>query len=630
MQHKIIDIDDVVIRFAGDSGDGMQLTGTLFADSSALFGNEISTFPDYPAEIRAPQGTVSGVSGFQVHIGSIEINTPGDFCDVLVAMNPAALMANAKWAKPTATIILDEDAFDEKGIQKAGFKTMNPIEELGIGDRNIIVSPITTLTKESLKDSGLDLKSIVRCKNMFTLGMCFFMFNKELDHTFEYLEKKFKKKPALIDTNKKVLKDGFNYASNIHAIANTYYVQPAKQEKGTYRNINGNQATAWGLLAASEKSGVPLFCGSYPITPATAILEELAIHKELKAKTLQCEDEIAGICTAIGAAYAGNFAVTTTSGPGLSLKSEALGLAMITELPLVLVDVQRSGPSTGIPTKTEQTDLNQALYGRNGECPIMVMAAHSPSDCFEKAFYAGKFAMEHMMPVILLTEGFLGNGSEPWRIPSMKDLPEIHPPEIHPPFIKDASECGGKFSPFERDPETFVRRWAVPGTPGLEHRVGGLEKNPAGVISSDPQNHQMMVDLRAKKVAHAAVDIPPLKVVGDESGDRRRERRSPHRGMGRYFRPPLHGCQGVPQAGQERFPGPLRLYQPPASQHGGGLLEVQEDHRLRAQLRSVRRLSEGKASEIQLLSAQQGAGTAFHRKGRRGCSQQIIIGGQTS
>ena len=304
----------------------------------------------------------------------------------------------------------DEDAFDEKGIQKAGFKTMNPIEELGIGDRNIIVSPITTLTKESLKDSGLDLKSIVRCKNMFTLGMCFFMFNKELDHTFEYLEKKFKKKPALIDTNKKVLKDGFNYASNIHAIANTYYVQPAKQEKGTYRNINGNQATAWGLLAASEKSGVPLFCGSYPITPATAILEELAIHN-------------AGICTAIGAAYAGNFAVTTTSGPGLSLKSEALGLAMITELPLVLVDVQRSGPSTGIPTKTEQTDLNQALYGRNGECPIMVMAAHSPSDCFEKAFYAGKFAMEHMMPVILLTEGFLGNGSEPYILPSSRTPP---------------------------------------------------------------------------------------------------------------------------------------------------------------------------------------------------------------
>lgn len=511
MQHKVIDIDDVVIRFAGDSGDGMQLTGTLFADSSALFGNEISTFPDFPAEIRAPQGTVSGVSGFQVHIGSVEINTPGDYCDVLVAMNPAALKANAKWTKPTTTVILDEDAFDEKGILKAGFKTMNPISELGIEDRNIVVSPITTLTKESLKDSGLDIKSIVRCKNMFTLGMCFFMFNKELDHTFAYLEKKFKKKPALIETNKKVLKDGFNYASNIHAIANTYYVQPAKQEKGTYRNINGNQATAWGLLAASEKSGIPLFCGSYPITPATAILEELAIHKSLGAKTLQCEDEIAGICTSIGAAYAGNFAVTTTSGPGLSLKSEALGLAMITELPLVIVDVQRSGPSTGIPTKTEQTDLNQALYGRNGECPIMVIAAHSPSDCFEKAFYAGKFAMEHMMPVILLTEGFLGNGSEPWKIPSMKDLPEIHPPVI--------KECEGKFYPFYRDPETFVRKWALPGTPGLEHRVGGLEKTPEGVISSDPQNHQKMVNDRAEKVARTARCIPPLKVIGDESGE---------------------------------------------------------------------------------------------------------------
>ena len=511
MQHKIIDIEDVVIRFAGDSGDGMQLTGTLFADSSALFGNDISTFPDYPAEIRAPQGTVSGVSGFQVHFGSCEINTPGDFCDVLVAMNPAALRANAKWAKPTATIILDENAFDEKNIQRAGFSTMNPIEELKIEDRNIVVSPITELTKESLKDSGLDNKAIVRCKNMFTLGMCFFMYNRDMKYTFEYLEKKFKKKPALIETNKKVLKDGYNYASNIHAIANTYTVKPANLKKGTYRNINGNQATAWGLLAASEKSGVPLFCGSYPITPATAILEELAIHKSLGAKTLQCEDEIAGICTAIGASYAGNFAVTTTSGPGLSLKSEALGLAMITELPLVVIDVQRSGPSTGIPTKTEQTDLNQALYGRNGECPIMVMAAHSPSDCFEKAFYAGKYAMEHMMPVILLTEGFLGNGSEPWRIPSMSEFPEIKPPFI--------TSCEGKFKPFERDPETFVRKWAVPGTPGLEHRVGGLEKNAEGVISSDPENHQLMVDLRAAKVAKMADFIPELSVYGDNEGE---------------------------------------------------------------------------------------------------------------
>ena len=511
MQHKVIDIQDVVIRFAGDSGDGMQLTGTLFADSSALYGNEISTFPDYPAEIRAPQGTVSGVSGFQVHVGAVEINTPGDFCDVLVAMNPAALRANAKWTKPTATIILDEDAFDEANIVRAGFQTMNPFEELKIEDRNIIVSPITTLTKESLKDSGLDNKSIVRCKNMFTLGMCFYLFNREMDHTFEYLEKKFKKKPQLIDVNKKVLKDGFNYASNIHAIANTYTIAPAQQEKGTYRNINGNQATAWGLLAASEKSGIPLFCGSYPITPATAVLEELAIYKNLGAKTVQCEDEISGICTAIGAAYAGNFAVTTTSGPGLSLKSEALGLAMITELPLVIVDVQRSGPSTGIPTKTEQTDLNQALYGRNGECPIMVMAAHSPSDCFDKAFYAGKFALEHMMPVILLTEGFLGNGSEPWKIPSMKDYPSIKAPIV--------TECEGKFKPYVRDEEKYARQWAIPGTPGMMHRVGGLEKNPEGVISSDPQNHEMMVAARAEKVARVANYIPELEVIGEKEGE---------------------------------------------------------------------------------------------------------------
>src|SRR5574344_260369 len=511
MQHKIVDIQDVVIRFAGDSGDGMQLTGTLFADSSAIYGNEISTFPDYPAEIRAPQGTVSGVSGFQVHIGAVEINTPGDFCDVLVAMNPAALKANAKWAKPTATIILDDDAFDEANIQRAGFKTMNPLEELKIEDRNIIVSPITELTKESLKESGLDNKTIIRCKNMFTLGMCFFMFNRDMDHTFEYLEKKFKKKPQLIDINKKVLMDGFNYASNIHAIANTYTVLPAKQEKGIYRNINGNQATAWGLLAASEKSGVPLFCGSYPITPATAILEELAIHKSLGAKTLQCEDEIAGICTAIGAAYAGNFAVTTTSGPGLSLKSEAMGLAMITELPLVIVDVQRSGPSTGIPTKTEQTDLNQALYGRNGESPIMVMAARTPSDCFRAAFYAAKYAMEHMMPVILLTEGFLGNGSEPWRIPDLDTYPAIVPPII--------TSCEGKFKPFERDEKTLVRKWALPGTPGLEHRVGGLEKAPAGPLSSDPENHERMVAARAAKVAAMAEFIPALETIGEKEGD---------------------------------------------------------------------------------------------------------------
>jgi 2-oxoglutarate ferredoxin oxidoreductase subunit alpha len=511
MQHKVIDIKDVVIRFAGDSGDGMQLTGTLFADTSALYGNEISTFPDYPAEIRAPHGTISGVSGFQVHIGSEGVNTPGDFCDVLVAMNPAALKANVKWAKPTATIIIDTDTFDEQGLKKAGFATENPIEELHIEDRNIICAQITSLTKESLKDSGLDAKSIVRSKNMFTLGMCFFMFNRPLEYINAYLEKKFAKKPHLIEPNKKVLFDGYNYASNIHAIANTYEVAPAKQEKGIYRNINGNQATAWGLIAAAEKSGLQLFCGSYPITPATAILEELAIHKNLNVKTMQAEDEIAGICTAIGAAYAGDFAVTSTSGPGLSLKSEALGLAMITELPLVVIDVQRSGPSTGIPTKTEQTDLNQALYGRNGECPVCIVAAHSPSNCFDAAFNAGKLALEHMMPVILMSEGFIANGSEPWKIPSMSDYPAIKPP-----FIE---ECEGGFKPFERDPETFVRKWAVPGKKGLNHRVGGLEKNPAGVISSDPENHAMMVAARAEKIARVAESIPEQKVIGAAEGD---------------------------------------------------------------------------------------------------------------
>lgn len=511
MQHQVIDTKDVVIRFCGDSGDGMQLTGTLFADASALYGNEISTFPDYPAEIRAPHGTVSGVSGFQVHVGSIEINTPGDYADVLVAMNPAALRANAKWAKPTATIIIDTDTFDEAGIKRAGYATMDPVTELKIEDRNILYSPITSLTKESLKDSGLDQKSIVRSKNMFTLGMCFFMFNRPLEYTYAYLEKKFKKKPNLIEPNKKVLFDGYNYASNIHAIANTYTIQPAKQEPGIYRNISGNQATAWGLIAAAEKSGLPLFCGSYPITPATNVLEELAIHKNLNVKTVQAEDEIAGICTAIGAAYAGNFAVTSTSGPGLSLKSEALGLACITELPLVIVDVQRSGPSTGIPTKTEQTDLNQALYGRNGECPVCVVAAHSPSNCFDAAFNAGKIALEHMTPVILLTEGFIANGSEPWKIPAMKDYPAICPPII--------DSCEGAFKPYERDPETLVRKWAVPGKAGLEHRVGGLEKSHEGVISSDPENHAIMCAERAEKIARIANCIPDLEVIGEKEGD---------------------------------------------------------------------------------------------------------------
>ena len=509
MQHKVIDTKDVVIRFAGDSGDGMQLTGSLFADMSAIFGNELSTFPDYPAEIRAPQGTVSGVSGFQVHIGSEHITTPGDFCDLLVAMNPAALKANAKWLKRTAMVLIDSDTFDETGLARAGFEG-DPIAEMHIEDRTIIVAPITTLTHESLKDSGLDKKTIEKCKNMFTLGMACYIFNRPMEYIFQYLERKFgKKKPHLVEPNKKVLKDGFNYAANIQAIANTYSIEPAAQPKGLYRNINGNQATAWGLLAAAEKANLPLFCGSYPITPATGILEELAIHKSFGAKTLQAEDEIAGICTAIGAAFAGNLAVTTTSGPGLSLKSEAMGLAVMTELPLVIVDVQRAGPSTGIPTKTEQTDLNQALYGRNGECPMVVMAAHSPAGCFDAAFNAAKIAVEHMTPVLLLTEGFLGNGSEPWLIPSMKDYPKIVAPFAQPNV---------PYKPFHRDPETLARKWAVPGMAGCEHRVGGLEKNHDGVISSDPMNHDLMVKERMEKVQRVANYIPELKVDGAESG----------------------------------------------------------------------------------------------------------------
>ncbi len=511
MQHKVIDTDDVVIRFAGDSGDGMQLTGSLFANMSAIYGNGLSTFPDYPAEIRAPKGTVAGVSGFQVHIGDHKVSTPGDFCDMLVAMNPAALKANAKWLKRTAMVLVNEDAFDDAGLKKAGF-TGNPFEELHIEDRTILCAPITKLTEDSLKDSGLDAVAVHKCKNMFTLGMACFIYDRPVEYVYNYIERKFRKKhPEMIEPNRKVVFDGYNYASNIQAVPNTYHVAPAKLEKGTYRNITGNQAAAWGLIAAAEKAHLPLFCGSYPITPATAILEELAIHKNLNVKTMQTEDEIAGICSAVGAAFAGNLAVTTTSGPGLSLKSEALGLAVMTELPLVVIDVQRSGPCTGMPTKTEQADLNQALYGRNGESPVVVMAAHSPAHCFEMAFMAAKVALEHMVPVMLLSEGFLGNGSEPWRVPSMSGYPEIHPRYAH--------DAEGNFKPFKRDPATFARDWAIPGMKGYEHRVGGLEKNHDGVLSNDPDNHEMMVRERALKVAKVADDLPLLKIDGPASGD---------------------------------------------------------------------------------------------------------------
>ncbi len=511
MQHKVIDSQDVVIRFAGDSGDGMQLTGSLFANMSAVFGNGLSTFPDYPAEIRAPKGTVSGVSGFQVHIGSHKVSTPGDYCDLLVAMNPAALKANAKWLGRTAMILVNGDAFDEAGLAKAGFSG-DPFEELGVEDRTIIVAPINKLTQDSLADSGLDPQSILKCRNMFTLGMACYIYSRPLDYIYSYIEGKFAKKhPEMVSPNKKVVTDGFNYAAAIQAIPNTYKVEPAQLEKGRYRNITGNQAVAWGLIAAASKAGVPLFCGSYPITPATSILEELAIHKNLGVKTMQTEDEIAGICTAIGASFAGSLGVTTTSGPGLSLKSEALGLAVMTELPLVVVDVQRGGPCTGLPTKTEQSDLSEALYGRNGESPLVVMAASSPADCFDKAFLAAKIALEHMTPVLLLSEGFLGNGSEPWRIPEMADYPAICPPLAQPQE--------GPFHPFERNADTLVRSWAVPGREGLEHRVGGLEKNHFGVLSNDPDNHALMVRERAEKVARVAADLPPLTVDGPQEGD---------------------------------------------------------------------------------------------------------------
>ncbi len=512
-QTSVRELQDVVIRFSGDSGDGMQLTGTLFSDTSALMGNGISTFPDYPAEIRAPQGTVAGVSGFQVHFGNRRELNPGDYCDVLIAMNPAALKATRKWLKAGATVILDGDSVTEEHLKRAGFETTDFAAELKLDEYNLVVPDITSMTREALKETGLDNKAVAKCKNMFALGICFWMFDRPEEHALEYIDKKFlKKNPAVAQANKLALRAGYDYAANTHQFTNTYRVAPAQLEKGTYRSVSGNVATAWGLCAAAEKAHLPLFCGSYPITPATVILEELAKRKDLGVKTVQAEDEIAGICTAIGAAYAGNFAVTSTSGPGLSLKSEALGLAVMTELPLVVVDVQRGGPSTGLPTKTEQSDLQQALYGRNGECPVAVVAASSPSDCFHFAFEAGRIAMEHMTPVILLTDGFIANGSEPWRIPQMKDYPEIHPP------IVDKAPEGG-FMPYVRN-EKLARGWAFPGKVGLEHRVGGLEKDAVkGSISHDPANHQKMVDLRAAKVDKIAEDIPVQNVIGDPEGD---------------------------------------------------------------------------------------------------------------
>jgi 2-oxoglutarate/2-oxoacid ferredoxin oxidoreductase subunit alpha len=507
---EVIEREEVVIRFSGDSGDGMQLTGTLFSDTAALFGNDLSTYPDYPAEIRAPQGTVGGVSGFQVHLGHSEINTPGDFSDVLVAMNPAAIKANAKWIKPGGTIIYDEGNFTEKNIQKAGYEK-DPISEEKLESYNVIAAPISSMVKEALKDFGLDPKSVLRTKNMFALGMVYWLFDRKLKYTEDYFDKKFKNKPGMAEANKVALRAGYYYAETIEALSPTYKILPAEIAKGTYRNINGNQATAWGFMAAAEKAGLELFIGSYPITPATGILEELAARKDLGVKSFQAEDEIAGICTSLGASFAGRLAVTSTSGPGLALKSEAIGLGVMAELPIVIVNVQRGGPSTGLPTKTEQADLMQALYGRNGECPVVVIASSTPSDCFHFAFEAARIALEHMTPVLLLSDSYLANGTEPWRIPEMKDLPKINPPF--------AIKSENPFLPYKRDDNKLARSWAIPGTVGLEHRIGGLEKTAKGTVSYVPENHEHMVHLRAEKVERVANEIPDLEVYGPKTGD---------------------------------------------------------------------------------------------------------------
>ena len=510
-KRNVVEKESVVVKFVGDSGDGMQLSGDMFSEVAALAGNDLATFPDFPAEIRAPQNTIAGVSGFQMHMGSSKIYTTGDLVDVLVAMNPASLRANLKWAKKGATILTDTDAFEAKAIEKAGYKN-DPLQDNSLDSFNLIKAPMTTLTKESLKDKGVDNKTAERSKNMFALGMLYFIFNRDLKSSFNYFEKRFKKKPELIGINKIVLQAGYNYAETIEALESVIQVSPAKMEKGRYRNITGNIATAWGLLAASEKSGRPLFLGSYPITPATEILMELSKHKSLGAKVFQAEDEIAGICSAIGASYTGSLACTSTSGPGLSLKSEAIGLAVMTELPLVIVDVQRGGPSTGLPTKSEQSDLYQALFGRNGECPVIVIAASTSENCFYYAYEAAKLSMEHMTPCILLTDGYLGFGSALFKIPKMADMPPINPP------IAKANDPD--YKPFRRDPETLVRQWAIPGTEGLRHRIGGLEKEDIiGTVSTDPLNHQKMVDYRNAKVEKVSDFIPLQEIDGDAEGD---------------------------------------------------------------------------------------------------------------
>ena len=504
-------IDKVVVRFSGDSGDGMQLAGNIFTNVSAGVGNQVSTFPDYPAEVRAPQGSLSGVSGFQVNLG-VGVHTPGDKADVLIAMNPAALKQNVKHLKKGGVAIVDIDSFKENDLKKAQFATSAPYTELDL-KAQVVEVPVTSMTKAALADSGLDNKAVLKCRNIFALGLVCWLFDRPLEAAIHHLHNKFAKKPAVFEANAKVIRAGYDYGANIHAGVSTYRIESEAVRPGVYTDINGNTAVAWGLILASEKAGRPLFLGSYPITPATDILHELAKRRDLGVKAIQMEDEIGGVCAAIGASFAGNIGVTSTSGPGLALKSEGIGLAVMAELPLVVIDVQRGGPSTGLPTKTEQTDLMQALYGRNGESPVVVLAPASPTDCFTMAFEAARIAIEHMTPVILLSDAFIGNGSSAWRVPEAGDFPEIHPRYV-------PEELRETWRPYMRDEATLARYWAIPGTPGLTHRLGGLEKDyNTGAISIDPVNHEKMVYARLEKVERIADDIPQLDVIGSGDAD---------------------------------------------------------------------------------------------------------------
>ena len=509
---EVKELDQVVVRFSGDSGDGMQLAGNIFSTVSATVGNGISTFPDYPADIRAPQGSLTGVSGFQVHIGSGRVYTPGDKCDVLVAMNAAALKTQYRFAKPQATIIIDTDSFGPKDLEKAQFKTFDYLGEMGIDPDRVVACPMTQMVKDCLAGSGMDNKSVLKCRNMFALGIVCWLFNRDISYVEAFLREKFDKKPAVAESNVKVVNAGFDYAANTHqSVPSTYRIDSKHKEPGRYMDITGNKATAYGLMAAAERAGLRLYLGSYPITPATDILHELAKHKSMGVITVQCEDEISGCASAVGAAFAGALAATSTSGPGICLKSEAMNLAVIDELPLVVIDVQRGGPSTGLPTKSEQTDLLQVLFGRNGESPMPVLAATSPTDCFRAAYMASKIALEHLTPVVVLTDAFVANGSSAWRLPDIGELPEIHPHYA-------PADQKGCYTPYRRDPETGARYWAIPGQEGYEHILGGLEKDgDTGAISTDPDNHDKMCRLRAMKVFQ--IPVPDVEVIGDGPAD---------------------------------------------------------------------------------------------------------------